>query len=106
MSHTESNSKSTINTINLFEIYHEDEAIRRDIYKRILNMFINFNGTLCEIMEKYGMSARDLFYKSDISSLMLDVADKKKTMDFAKDWLRGYVIVAYKRYIEDKNVSK
>lgn len=76
----------------------EDEAKKREIYKKIYDEFQNWTGTLSELMEKYGMSARDLVYASDLSARIMDVAEGKMTRDDAKEWLRGFVATAYNLY--------
>jgi hypothetical protein len=73
----------------------ENEAIRREIYRKVFDLFKNFHGTIVEMMEKYGMDARGLVYKGDISEKILLVCDGKMTMEEAKEWLKGFVAVAF-----------
>ncbi len=81
----------------------EDEAIKREIYKRIFDLFKNFEGTLKELVEKYGIDAKGLVYKSDLSKRIMDVVDGKMSMADAKEWLKGFVATAYNMWRNKKS---
>ena len=81
----------------------QDEAIKREIYKRIYDEFSVWTGTLDELMKKYGMTARDMVYKDDIAKLILDVAEGKRTREEAKEHIKGFVATAYAGYKSRQN---
>ena len=79
-----------------FEI--TEEAIKREIYRKVYDEFQNWAGTLEELMKKYGMTARDLVYKYQIVDLIFDVAEGKKTREEAKEHIKGFVATAFAVY--------
>lgn len=91
-------TSETTTTVFYFEPPQAEQVAReREIYRRVFDEFKEWTGTLDDLMQKYGMTARDLVYKSDLSALILDVAEGKKTRDEAKDWIKGFVALAYNR---------
>ena len=83
----------------------EDEAIKREIYKRIYDEFQQWTGTLSELMQKYGMSARDLVYRDQLADLIFDVVEGRRTREDAKEHIRGFVATAHAVFVSRKKLS-